>query len=336
MNTKVRVFLNAALRIVILGVSILFLWIQFGKKFQSGTFYDELIHSFSNTGFTTYAIIACMLMPLNWALEIWKWKFLTKTFSNTSLSASFRGVISGITISMFLPNRIGDVAGKILWLDKGLRWKGFFANIFASLAQITATLLLASAALLFFYSKFDHGFKEIHLSVAILIGTIFMTIIALLLYFRLEILTRILAFFKSKKLKLIAEHSQIIGDFNFSGKILLLFLSFIRLMVYTSQFYCLLRAFGCIIDLTDGIMLIAVIYLVITVIPQFAISEIATRSAITLAIVQLFIFAGGTMSDSPETPLLLSASALWIINLFIPAIIGLFVLPSVKLTTIKL
>jgi hypothetical protein len=331
MNTKVRVFFNASMRIAILAVSILFLWIQFGNKFQSGSFYDELTNAFSNNDFVVYGLIACLLMPLNWALEIWKWRFLTNSFSNTPISASVRGVISGITISMFLPNRIGDVAGKVLWLKKDLRWKGFFANIFASLSQIIATLVLASAGLVFFYSKFDATFTEIRLSVPVLAGTIFATIISFLLYFKLEILTKILSAFKSPKLKFISSHSEIIGDFNFSGKLFLLFLSFLRLMVYSFQFYFLLIAFGCEIELTEGIMLIAIIYLLITVIPQFAISEIATRSAVTLAIVNLFISAGGTISAAPETPLLLSASLLWIINLFIPAITGLFMLPTLKL-----
>ena len=72
-------------------------------------------------------------------------------------------------------------------------------------------------------------------------------------------------------------------------------------------------------------------YLLITIIPQFAIAEIATRAAIALIVFDFGINELNLYSEVHATVLITASTLIWLINLFIPSVIGLFVLPDIKL-----
>lgn len=328
MNTKLKLFLNVILRVGILIISLFFLIVQFRAKFQSGLFLDELCDSLSQAGASTFMFLCLLLMPLNWGIEIFKWKILTASFSATTVKQCIKGVLSGITISMFLPNRIGDVAGKILWLNPEYRWKGFYANFYSSIAQISVTLLFSSLASIYFLLSYYNGVTSIPYYHVFYILLILLTIMSLLFYFRLDLLGKLIQKIPSKKLRKFTFQSSVIEQISFSVRAIVILLSLLRFILYSTQFYFAIRAFGCAVGYIDCMMLISLIYLAITIIPQFAISEIASRSAATIAITGLFISAGGIFSCAYETPLLLSASFLWLINLFVPAVAGLTMLPA--------
>ncbi len=328
MNTKLAFFLNVILRVGILGVSIFFLIVQFRAKFQSGLFLDELNDSLSQAGASTFILLCFLLMPLNWGIEIVKWKILTASFSTTTLKQCIKGVISGITISMFLPNRIGDVAGKTLWLNPEYRWKGFYVNFYSSIAQISATLLFSSLASIYFLLSYYNGVTSIPYYQAFYILLVLLTIMLLLFYFRLGLLGKLIQKIPSKKLKKFTFQAAVIEKISFPVRTIVILLSLLRFILYSTQFYFAIRAFGCSVAYIDCMMLISLIYLAITIIPQFAISEIASRSAATIAITGLFISVGGTFLCVYETHLLLSASFMWLINLFVPAVAGLSMMPA--------
>jgi hypothetical protein len=78
-------------------------------------------------------------------------------------------------------------------------------------------------------------------------------------------------------------------------------------------------------------MTIALVYFVITIIPQFAIAEIAGRGAVSVFMITLFLeYSNYNSVPSQGAIILISATMLWFINLFIPAMLGLAMLPDLK------
>jgi len=331
MTTKVKVFLNFLLRITVLALSLYFLYVQFYKKIPPGeliAFAKEMVGS---ANFMILTSCTILLMGLNWWIEILKWKIITSSFTHVPFRNCLKGVVSGITISMFLPNRIGDVAGKLLWLKSNERWKGFFANFYASLAQITATILISSIALIYLGNILPE-ISILQLSATgISIISAALLVLFLFVYFHLGYVATILSGIKLKFFRKISDNIQVLHSFSQKKRLYILALSIFRFFIYSFQFYLMLIAFGLNIGFADAMMLIAVVYLFITIVPQFAIAEIATRGALAIIVFDAYINSGGVLSGHFESALLLAATSLWFINLFIPAMIGLSVLPGVRI-----
>jgi hypothetical protein len=331
MTTKVKVFLNFLIRITVLVLSLYFLYVQFYKKIPPGellAFAKEMVGSGNFLILTTCTFL---LMAVNWWLEIYKWKIITSSFTEVPFRHCFKGVVSGITISMFLPNRIGDVAGKLLWLSSYDRWKGFFANFYASLAQITATILISSLSLIYLRNIL-HEMSVLQFSATgISIVSAALLVLFLFVYFHLGFVATILSDIKLKYFRKISDNIHVLDSFSQKKRIYILALSVLRFFIYSFQFYLMLLAFGLNIGVADAMMLIAVVYLFITIVPQFAIAEIATRGALAIIVFDAYINSGGILSAHFESALLLAATSLWFINLFIPAMIGLSVLPGVRI-----
>ncbi len=330
MTTKLKVFFNYFLRAAILVVSFIFLYVQFRKKVSSEGFFNQLFSISDEKGVVYILISVLMLMIINWGLEILKWRILTQRFTKLKFSHCIKGVISGITISMFLPNRMGDVAGKILWLRPGSRWKGFFANIYASFSQIIATLFVSSFAMLYFFTLNIPDFSHEIMGTSVFALSIIILPLLLLAYFNLGFLSRLLQKIRTKWIVRISSNLGILNIFSIHTRLIILLISLIRFLIYCIQFYLLLRLFGFPIAFFEGIMIISVVYFFITVVPQFAIAEVATRGALTIFVFDLYGKSAGLPITGHEAILLLASTSLWLINLFIPAMAGLSMLPGLK------
>ena len=323
MSTKVNFFFNFFLRFLILGLSVWFLYVQFNNKVSSDDILLLIAVAPQQKEFILFALITFILLPVNWGLEIIKWRILTREYANISIAQCIKGVVSGITISMFLPNRIGDVAGKVLWMKQGTRWKGFF--------QIAATFLIATPAVWYFSSMFNDNDTFVFSGNIIALLVTAFALLATLVFYSLNLLQKFLTVFKHKRIVDVLHNATVLSGLSFSKKTVILTLSMLRFFIYSLQFFLILKAFGLHIPFLEGILCIALIYLFITIIPQFAIAEIAGRGAVSVFVFTLYFeyFQYDTFA-SQGAIILLSATFLWIINLFVPAMIGLAMLPDLK------
>jgi hypothetical protein len=99
----------------------------------------------------------------------------------------------------------------------------------------------------------------------------------------------------------------------------ILLLSLARYIIFVLQFYFLLVFVDVEIPFSQGIYLIALMYLISTVVPTFAISEVTTRGSVSVML--LGAVAGNPLQITGAYFLL------WLINLALPALIGsIFVL----------
>lgn len=136
-------------------------------------------------------------------------------------------------------------------------------------------------------------------------------------------------------MKKIGENAQVLRNFSFNQKFIVLILSILRFSIYCIQYYMLIHLFGLHLNFMDGFFLIVLIYFAITIVPQFAIAEIATRGALALIVFDIFIGWNISFAGNAEGALLMASTALWFINLFVPAMTGLLMLPDINKISLK-
>lgn len=65
-----------------------------------------------------WLVFMLLLLPINWLLEIEKWRTLLRINPVPSRWILMKAVFTGITFSLFTPNRIGEYGGRVWWLEK--------------------------------------------------------------------------------------------------------------------------------------------------------------------------------------------------------------------------
>jgi hypothetical protein len=95
---------------------------------------------------------------------------------------------------------------------------------------------------------------------------------------------------------------------------MILLLAFIRYIVFTFQFYLLMIFFGVHLDYSQAMIMIAMIFYVMSLIPTMALTELGVRGAAAT------YFLGKLSPDS--IAIINSTISLWLINLVVPALIG--------------
>jgi hypothetical protein len=252
-------------------------------------------------------LFAGLLMFLNWGIEALKWKILIASLEEISFKTAMQSVFAGVTVSIFMPNRIGEFAGRIFFLEKADKIEATLKNFVGSLSQLFMTLVIGIIAVsgmarLPGGGAYLQGIPD--KSMGILIIAVVLTGLAILLMnrYRERFPARIRSYFKA------------IFDIRRKELLVVFLLSFLRYCVFLFQYYLVLQAFGIIIGLYTASVLIAVTFLATSVIPSFALTEVVTRGAVASS-----LFAA--VAADPAT-IITASLVVWIINLAIPAIIG--------------
>lgn len=270
--------------------------------------------------------LAILLMPLNWMLETYKWYLLVNKFQPLSFLKSFEAVLSGLALSLNTPNRIGEYGGRILYLKPDFRLRGIALTILCSVSQVLITLVCGLLALLVLKPELH----KVHFSETTLTGVFFnvlvygvllMTLVTGLFYFKMQWLVKVLKWIPFVKEKVsfafVLEHLR--------GKVMwkILFYSFLRFIVFALQYVLVWRALGVEINWWDGFWCISFVFLIMAIVPSFAIAEIGIRGKVALGIVGLF---------SVNTIAILTGTiGMWILNLVFPALIGSLFLLTIKI-----
>jgi hypothetical protein len=81
-------------------------------------------------------LFGLLLMPLNWGLETWKYRILLGEGVTADFRQLWRGVLSGVALSMTLPNRMGELGGRLICLPAAERAAGLSASLSGSALQL--------------------------------------------------------------------------------------------------------------------------------------------------------------------------------------------------------
>src|SRR5687768_7675636 len=79
---------------------------------------DSLKEIFS-AGNLPWLVVALLLMPLNWSIEVKKWLNITRDTEPISFGKAWQSVWTGVCIGNLTPGRLGEFAGRILYFSPG-------------------------------------------------------------------------------------------------------------------------------------------------------------------------------------------------------------------------
>jgi len=128
---------------------------------------------------------------------------------------------------------------------------------------------------------------------------------------------------KVPALQKIVKHIQVLDEFSNKQLLHILFLSFIRYIVFVVQYIMLLQVMQTGIGTIIGFWLISVFYLVLAIAPTFGFIELPVRAKASWEILRYY--------SSNELGVGAAALGIWFINLVIPAIIGSLLILSIKI-----
>jgi len=302
------------LQTVFFSLALVFLWFQLADVDPGN--WKQLGLSVLNNPYWLALIVAFTI--LNWWLESKKWQLLSEDFHSMSTAVSARAVLGGTYLSLFTPNRLGDLAGRIYLTPAGKRSKAASTSAFGSLTQLTVTLVagLIAVALLLFEKR---GFEPLLIVTPLLLAAFF-----LIAFFRMDILWKnLLSKFSSRWSWLKRFHF----DFSARKSHLALWLSLARYAVFSTQFLILLHLFGIDLPLWQAFAGIATTYLISSVVPASILGELGVRESVAI-----FIF--GWLGQEAH-PVFASTFTLWFFNLILPATLGGFFISSASARFIR-
>ena len=242
-----------------------------------------------------------------------------------SFSRSFRAILSGVSFSVSTPNRIGEYLGRILYMEEGNRLRVISLTIVGSMSQLIITLFAGSIGLFFIRKIIEtgemmQGMDSFWLGV-LQYGVIIVLLILTGIYFRLSLLINLV-----DKLRNNNRYSWLVSSLKEIDATLLLkllSLSAIRYVVFVVQYFLLFRLFEVNTGWERCFWAVSVIFLVLAIIPTFAIAELGLRGNVSLKLIGLF--------STNSLGISLTTATIWIINLVLPAIAGSLLILSIKI-----
>ena len=321
LNKKLKIFLNYFVG------PILFVWLSYSiyrqiqRQADVHQSWNLIMAAFTGPQSWKFSCVI-MLMFVNWGIESRKWQVLVGSIQKVSFWTAYRAIFSGQALAFNTLNRVGESAGRAVYLEEGNRLRGIVLSVVGSMSQIIITFFIGLLGLL--YLRFDILDNTRHLEglsgfwLDILIWTISVGIILfILLYFRLSWLILLL-----EKIPFIGRHKffvQKLEDFHWKELTGVLILSFCRYVVFVMQYILLLQVFEVNVNWIDAACMACVMFLVLAIVPTIALAELGFRGKVSI---QLF----GLLSSN-TVGIVATAAGIWIINLIIPAIAGsLFIL----------
>jgi len=270
--------------------------------------------------------LAILLMPVNWCIETFKWYRLVNKMQPFSFLKAFESVLSGLALSMNTPNRIGEYGGRVVYLEEGNRFKGVALTLVSSVGQLLITLVIGWMALLILKSELasvqlgGSYFSSILLLV-FQYSVLAFVILTAIFFFRMQWLAKILKWIPFLKEKL--SFTEVLEKLSNRFYLEILFFSFLRFVVFAVQYILIWQALAVQISGWQGFWAVAIIFLIMAIIPSFAIAEVGIRGKVAISIIAIY--------STNNIAILAGTIGIWLLNLVLPALFGSLMLLSIKI-----
>ena len=291
-GAKIQKTYNYLIRLIILAATYGFLYRQvfFRRNLDEvfGTFREFFGHSLFRNGL----LLVLLMMLINWGLESMKWKILITRIEKISFLKSFEAVFSGVMVSIFLPNRSGEFLGRVFILEKANRIEGSLITIIGSLSQVIITISMGFFGFLAFYYQYLIKNTTLfnYIGAGLVLFVPVLVFFLLFLYFNMRFLTPVLKKIFWGRWKKYTYYTDVFSAYSFDQLMRVLVLSFVRYLVFSTQFYLLLLLFGVSIPFPQAIILISVNYLFLMILPSFALTELGIRCSLAVYLFSLYLW----------------------------------------------
>ncbi|MBK7212144.1 MAG: flippase-like domain-containing protein [Bacteroidales bacterium] len=326
-KAKVYKTLNILLRLIIVAASLGFIYWKLLGKGDLGSLLKSIGRFGEDTSFYAWIIAVSVLMLVNWSIESLKWKLLVHRITRISFLRALQSVIAGVTVSIFTPNRTGEFIGRAFILKGNHQGKAVVLTIVGSISQLMVTMVIGSLAGCLLFNKIlpANVIVPVWAYWGIIAGVIFADTIILMAFFRMPWLKNFFRKTFEVRFPRLFEYVKVVGSITRRELLNILVLSFSRYLIFSLQFYMILAAFGIFLPVSEGLLVISIIFMALAIIPTFALSELGVRGSVSLYILGAYQMNTNMLIIGPEESLaiVLAAGSLWIINLAIPALAGI-------------
>lgn len=266
-------------------------------------------------------IAVVLLMGANWSVEAAKWKILVTVIRPVTFRQAFKAVLSGLSLSVSMPNRMGEYAGRVLYLPEGNRLKAVPISIAGSLSQLLITLIAGSIGLFVLRTYLlqarllsTAGYR------AFCWGTLLVTLVLTVFYFGIRHVNRLLQ--RWLRRSSYAYMLQALQLFDASLLMRLLSLSVIRYIIFSLQYVLLFSFFEVHVAPVLIWSATSVLFLMMALIPTIALAELGLRGKISLQLLGLF--------THNSLGVVLTSATAWAVNLMMPALAGSILILTLK------
>jgi hypothetical protein len=317
---------NILIRIAIVVVVYVYIYYQVFYKRDINVTIGLLDDMMANKMFLPFFICASVMMLGNLYLEAKKWQYLISLKEKVSMSTSFKAVFTGLSVSVFTPNRVGEFLGRIFFLKKTEPIEGIFMTVIGSISQLLVTIVVGCLSLAFFLPVY---YAPADFPTELLMGALYVlgflaNIIFLGLYLNISIITDISRRIFKPEWKHWNHYIEVFSLYKTSELLKVFGLSLLRYMVFSTQFFLFLRAFDVPLSIGEAMMLIPVIYLVTTSIPTIALSELGVRGSVSVFFIGVFMAGHFVGVGDLQLRVFAASTCIWLINIALPALIGTF------------
>lgn len=280
-------------------------------------------------------LLAGLLVCLNLGLETQKWRLLVRKFyPDISYMKSYAAVLAGMAVGIWTPNRIGEYAGRALYLEKGKRLEAVVVTFIDRICQMVITLVVGLVATGGLVLSARFGALSTHLQlgptvfIALIAGLAMLTVLILVLVLNPSISIRLLTRIKHKH----AWIRKTVFALEYLEPALIrkiLLLSLARYSVFSFQYFLLILAFHRLnepgMDLAIGSLwvVIPLIFLLKSIVPSLGLTEIGVRETVAIQVME--VFAIGSVVA------VFSTALLYVINVLLPTLIGAILLWGMRL-----
>lgn len=320
MNKNIKIFINYFLG------PLLFAWLSYSiyrqivKQPQLEESWLQIRQSFQSYK-VIYLVLAIVLIAVNWGLEAWKWMVSVRTFYPIKFFQAFKAVLSGVSFSVTMPNRVGEYFGRIMYLPEGNRLKTISVTLVGSFAQLLTTITVGIVGLVILKASLIEHLPQLKIWYQFIVyGLVIAASIMLLIYFNIGSIVNIFnRWIKNQKYIFLIEALQ-----NFHTRLLiqLLLLSFVRYLIFIIQYVLVFYLFEVNVSTPVIATVMSVVFLAMAVIPSIALVEVWLRGEISIRLMGLFSMNTLGIGFTSVT--------VWFINLVLPAIAGSLLILSLR------
>jgi uncharacterized membrane protein YbhN (UPF0104 family) len=261
--------------------------------------------------------VAALLLPVNIALEVSKWRVLLRTTSDPSFGDALGSILAGYSLGLFTPGRAGDYAGRILYLKSD----GIQTAVQTVVDRLISMSVYVGIGLIALFASFNVGiitFSPSWAYVAVIGGLFAILLIALVA--RPAVFYRLLS--RASASDKWTGGIAFMRNLGRRESLRLLLLSTLRYGVFTSQLVVLVVACGGGSSVPLMYVCASLVFLVKTMVPSFTFADLGIRETAA-------IFFFGLVGVDPLVALNASLM-LFALNLVVPAICGAAFLPHLR------
>ena len=302
--------------------------------------YKQVVLYLNNINYKYTVLIfstVLILMIINWFIESYKWKILIEKVEKVSFKKAISAILAGLSISTFTPNRIGEFLGRIMILKSKNRWKAIMISLICSMSQLLITFTLGVSVIYYFIKSLTiqiNGISYLFL-IVLYILLIISNIILLLIFFNVGFIGKLLRKVLNPKWKRIKTYLYVFTYFKRKELLKVMTLSFIRYLIFSTQYVILLYFFGIHLKLYEYYFVIILIYFTISAIPSYAIAELGIKGSVAVVIFNLYYENILQLHFNDSFSVIASTSILWLINIALPVFFGNLIVARLKIVNSK-